>query len=71
MQRLNGVATKYLDNYLSWFHFLDVVKHRRDNETVSKMIVESSLFPSSLTYNSIRMSLFIEKNKNLLLNLRF
>ena len=30
------------------------------NETVSKMIVESSLFPSSLTYNSISISLFIE-----------
>lgn len=31
----NGVATKYLDHYLSWFHFLDVVKRHNKNTTVS------------------------------------
>ncbi|EDL65561.1 Hypothetical protein, CF-32 family [Bacillus sp. SG-1] len=25
MDRFNGVATKYLDHYLSWFHFLDLI----------------------------------------------
>ena len=58
IQRFNGVATKYLDNYLSWFHFLDVVKHRNDNETVSKMIVDSSLFSTIETYKSLRMMKF-------------
>lgn len=58
-----------LDNYLNWEHILGFVKHRRDISTVSKVIVERPLFPSSLTYNRIRMSLFIGKNP--LLNLRF
>ncbi len=31
IQRFNGVATKYLDHYLSWFQFLDIVKHRSDD----------------------------------------
>lgn len=30
MQRFNGVATKYLDHYLSWFQFLDIVKQRNN-----------------------------------------
>lgn len=54
IQRFNGVATKYLSHYLSWFHFLDMVKHRSDNETVSKMIVESSLFSTVKTYKGLR-----------------
>ena len=53
MQRFNDVATKYLDHYLSWFQFLDTVKHRNDNETVKKMILENSLFKTSHTNKSI------------------
>lgn len=55
MQRFNGVATKYLDHYLSWFQFLDIVKHRSDNASISKIIVESCLFPIHETYQSLRM----------------
>lgn len=58
IQRFNGVATKYLDHYLSWFHFLDVVKHRSDNEAVSKMIIESCLFLIVDTYKSLRTMKF-------------
>ena len=54
MQRFNGVATKYLDHYLSWFQFLDIVKHRSDNATISKMIVESFLFTINETNDSLR-----------------
>lgn len=54
MQRFNGVAIKYLDHYLSWFQFLDIVKHRSDNASISKMIVESCLFPINETYDSLR-----------------
>lgn len=54
MQRFNGMATKYLDHYLGWFQFLDIVKHRSDNASISKMIVESCLFPINETYNSLR-----------------
>lgn len=58
MQRFNGVATKYLDHYLSWFQFLDIAKLRSDNATVSKMSVESTLFPANITYDKLRLSEF-------------
>lgn len=54
MQQFNGVATKYLDHYLSWFQFLDIVKHRSDNASISKLVVESCLFPINETYLSLR-----------------
>jgi hypothetical protein len=53
MQRFNGVATKYLDHYLSWFQFLDTVKHRSDNETIKRMILASSLLKTSHSNKSI------------------
>ncbi|UAT32380.1 hypothetical protein K7T73_09295 [Bacillus badius] len=41
----NGIATKCLNDYLAWFHFLDYVKNRSDHNTMRKMIIESCLFP--------------------------
>jgi hypothetical protein len=38
MERFNGVVTKYLDHYLSWFQFLDTIKHIKDNFTITKMV---------------------------------
>lgn len=43
MDRFNGVATKYLDHYLSWVHFLDLIRFRNDSTTVSKMVIDSCL----------------------------
>jgi hypothetical protein len=54
IQRFNGVATKYLDHYLSWFQFLDILKHRSDDGSISKMIVESFLLPINENYNSLK-----------------
>lgn len=54
IDRFKGVSTKYLDNYLSWFLFLDIIKHRNDDTTVSKMIVESCLFSTKTTYEGLR-----------------
>ena len=31
MQHFNGVATKYLDNYLSWFRFFDANENPNEN----------------------------------------
>lgn len=31
MKRFNGVATKYLDNYLSWFRFFDANENPNEN----------------------------------------
>lgn len=56
IDRFNGVATKYLDHYLSWFQYLDIVKHRNDNTTISKMIIDSCLFLTDVTYRSLRLS---------------
>jgi hypothetical protein len=58
MNRFNGVATKYLDHYLSWFLFLDVIRFRNDSTTVSKMVVDSCLFPTAATYDKLRLSTF-------------
>jgi IS1 family transposase len=58
MERFNGVATKYLDHYLSWFLFLDVIRFRNNTSTVSKMIVDSCLFPTVATYDKLRLSTF-------------
>ncbi len=58
MDRFNGVATKYLDHYLSWFQFLDIIKHRNDNTTVSKMIVDSCLLSINVTYDKLRLTTF-------------
>ncbi|NYF23826.1 transposase-like protein [Sporosarcina sp. JAI121] len=54
IQRFNGVATKYLDHFLSWFQFLDIVKHKSDEGSISKMIVETCLLPINETYNSLK-----------------
>jgi transposase-like protein len=54
MDRFNGVATKYLDHYLSWFQFLDIIKHRNKNTTISKMIADSCLFSTMITYKELR-----------------
>jgi hypothetical protein len=54
MQRFNGVATKYLDHYLSWFQFLDSIGNRSDLNSVKKMIIDGCLFPIKETYASIR-----------------
>lgn len=54
IDRFNGVATKYLDHYLGWFQFLDIIKHRNDNTTVSKMLIDSCLFSTKITYKELR-----------------
>ena len=54
IDRFNGVATKYLDHYLGWFQFLDIIKHRNDNTTVSKMLIDSCLLSTKITYKELR-----------------
>lgn len=47
-----------LDHYLSWFHFVDFIKHRNNSANVSKMLVESCLFSTNFTYDKLRLSKF-------------
>lgn len=58
MERFNGVATKYLDHYLSWFQFLDTIKHIKDNFTITKMVLDSCSFSVNTTYDKLRLSEF-------------
>lgn len=58
MDRFNGVATKYLDHYLSWFEFLDIIKFRNDSTTVCKMVIDSCLLFTNATYDKLRLSLY-------------
>jgi hypothetical protein len=46
---------KYLDHNLSWFEFLDTVKHLSDDVAISKRIVESLLLSTQETNKSLRI----------------
>lgn len=58
MDRFNGVVTKYLDHYLSWFHFLAIIRFRDASTTVSKMVIDSCLLTTNATYNKLRLTKF-------------
>jgi len=58
MERFNGVASKFLDNYLVWFYFLDthgseVMAAKRDG-----LLAASFLNPAHQTYRAIRNTKF-------------
>lgn len=44
IQRFNGVATKYLNNYLAWFQVLESIQHQRNEATMNDLIISWS-FP--------------------------
>ena len=54
VNRFNGVASKYLDNYLAWFKFLDA----KAFEDTMGVLVESCLHNVSETNDSIRLGEF-------------
>ncbi|MFB1081420.1 IS1595 family transposase [Jeotgalibacillus sp. JSM ZJ347] len=58
IQRFNGVATKYLDNYLTWFQVLESIQHQLNEVTVNDMIIKGNLFPIIETYDKLRLSKF-------------
>lgn len=41
MERFQGVATKYLDNYLYWFRWLDTGKNLAFEKRVEQMLVSA------------------------------
>jgi hypothetical protein len=45
MERFNGVATRYLDNYLFWFRFLDLNKNIGEKLTPKAMLLASCQKP--------------------------
>jgi hypothetical protein len=59
IDRFKGVATKYLDNYLAWFLFVD----SRSNEStkhniIKEFLLTTFLFEMTDTYDSGRLSKF-------------
>ncbi|WP_347860774.1 IS1595 family transposase [Salimicrobium sp. PL1-032A] len=58
IQRFNGVATKYLDNYLAWFQALESFQHQRNEVTQNEMLIKGNLIPNIETYDRVRMSTF-------------
>jgi transposase-like protein len=58
IQRFNGVATKYLDNYLAWFQVLESIHHQLNEVTVNNMIIKGNLIPIVETYDKLRLSKF-------------
>jgi|SRR5690606_14051896 len=53
MQRFNGVATKYLNNYLAWFHMLESIQHQRNEVAMKDLIIKDNLIQD---YDTIRLT---------------
>ena len=41
MDRFQGVATKYMDNYMFWFRFLELNKKLGDVDKQKKMLLDT------------------------------
>lgn len=59
IQRFNGVATKYLNNYLAWFQILEGIQHQSNEVTMQDLIIKGNLIKSTETYDTLRLSEFI------------
>src|SRR5690625_4338124 len=58
MQRFNGVATKYLNNYLTWFQMLEGIQHQSNEVTIKDLIIKGNLIQNTETYDTLRLSKF-------------
>jgi transposase-like protein len=58
IQRFNGVSTKYLENYLAWFRYLDMNKYEKTSANIKEMMVNSCIYPVMETYESLRLAKF-------------
>ena len=54
MGRFQGVATKYLDNYLYWFRWLEIGKNVAFENRVEQMLVSACQKSNNTTVNSLR-----------------
>lgn len=56
IDRFKGVATKYLDNYLAWFLFVDSRSNESTNQYIKKFLLTSFIVEMTDTYDSLRLS---------------
>ena len=54
MGRFYGVATKYLNNYLSWFKFLEIIKSQDEESQLRSFLTKSCSRPKRTTISNIR-----------------
>jgi hypothetical protein len=57
MDRFQGVATKYLDNYLYWFGFLQQSKKLAEKEQINQMLLSACQNSNSVTVTFLRRGL--------------
>lgn len=56
MDRFNDVATKYLQHYLAWFHYIDSKEYENTTSNKKNMLVESCLYLVHVTNKSLRIA---------------
>jgi transposase-like protein len=59
MDRFKGVATKYLDNYLTWFHFIDAHSREAMSSKKLELLITACLPISPERYTEIRSTKLI------------
>lgn len=58
IHRFKGVASKYLDNYLAWFLFVDSHSNESTKHNIKELLLTSFVFEMTETYRSLRLSKF-------------
>lgn len=58
IDRFKGVATKYLDNYLARFLFVDSRSNESTRHNIKEFWLTSFVFEMTDTYDSLRLSKF-------------
>jgi hypothetical protein len=56
IDRFKGVATKYLDNYLAWFLFVDSRSNASTKHHIKEFLLTSFVYEMTDTYESFRLS---------------
>ena len=59
INRFKGVASKYLDNYLAWFLFVDSHSNESTKHNIKEFLLTSFIFEMTETYRSLRISKFV------------
>jgi len=58
IDRFDGVASKYLDNYLAWFRFLDSKSFEETTSSLKGMLITACLYDVHETNKSLRLKEF-------------
>ncbi|MDM5239175.1 IS1595 family transposase [Bacillus cereus] len=58
MERFQGVATKYLDNYLYWHRFLELVKNLHKKDATITLLLHACNIPTHLTIEKMKKDCF-------------